>query len=376
LVLNLRWLKLLLVSGSALLIFPSFTTPAALAQAIVTAPADDRDLPDSPQPAQNPISPLTDSPSGSSQASTATITGTILDTNRDLLQGARVTVTAQSGSVIRSAQSGNNGQFAFSGLPPDVYKLTVTASGMSTFTSADIALQPGEARILPAVTLAVSGGSTTVTVNGNKERLAEQQLHIALQQRIGGVIPNFYSTYDWNAPPMLAKQKFQLSLRSIFDPVSFLTVAGLAGAEQYKNVFPAYGSGIEGYGKRYGAAFANHVSSSLLSRAVYPAIFHQDPRYFYKGKGSIGSRALYAVSAAVITRGDDGQWKPNYSHLLGSFSAAAISNLYYPAADRGASLVLFNGLASTGADAVANLIREFVLKQITSHVPKTANGEP
>ena len=375
-VLNLRWLKLLLVSGSALLIFPSFTTPAALAQAIVTAPADDRDLPDSPQPAQNPISPLTDSPSGSSQASTATITGTILDTNRDLLQGARVTVTAQSGSVIRSAQSGNNGQFAFSGLPPDVYKLTVTASGMSTFTSADIALQPGEARILPAVTLAVSGGSTTITVSGNKEQLAEQQLHIALQQRIGGVIPNFYSTYDWNAPPMLAKQKFQLSLRSIFDPVSFLTVAGLAGAEQYKNVFPAYGSGIEGYGKRYGAAFANHVSSSLLSRAVYPAIFHQDPRYFYKGKGSIGSRALYAVSAAVITRGDDGQWKPNYSHLLGSFSAAAISNLYYPAADRGASLVLFNGLASTGADAVANLIREFVLKQITSHVPKTANGEP
>jgi hypothetical protein len=226
------------------------------------------------------------------------------------------------------------------------------------------------------VTLAVSGGSTTVTVNGNKEQLAEQQLHIALQQRIGGVIPNFYSTYDWNAPPMEAKQKFQLSLRSIFDPVSFLTVAGLAGAEQYKNVFPAYGSGIEGYGKRYGAAFANHVSSSLLSRAVYPAILHQDPRYFYKGKGSVGSRALYAVSAAVITRGDDGQWKPNYSHVLGSFSAAAISNLYYPRADRGASLVLFNGLASTGADAVANLIREFVLKQITSHVPNAANGEP
>lgn len=375
-VLNFRWLKLLLASSSVLLIFSSFTTPAASAQAIVSAPGEDRGLPDAPQPAQNPISALTDSPAGSAQSGTASITGTVLDTNRDVLQGARVTVRAQSGSVIRSAQSGNDGQFAFPGLPPDVYKLTVTAPGMSTFTSADIAIQQGEARILPAVTLAVSGGSTTVTVNGNKEQLAEQQLHIALHQRIGGVIPNFYSTYDWNAPPMLAKQKFQLSLRSIFDPVSFLTVAGLAGAEQYKNVFPAYGSGIEGYGKRYGAAFANHVSSSLLSRAVYPAIFHQDPRYFYKGKGSIGSRALYAVSATVITRGDDGQWKPNYSHLLGSFSAAAISNLYYPASDRGASLVLFNGLASTGADAVANLIREFVLKQITSHVPNAVNGEP
>ena len=78
----------------------------------------------------------------------------------------------------------------------------------------------------------------------------------------------------------------------------------------------------------------------------------------------------------MIARGDNGRWEPNYSHVLGNFSAAAISNVYYPAADRGASLVLLNGLASTGANAVSNLIREFVLKGITSHVPKEANGQP
>jgi hypothetical protein len=55
---------------------------------------------------------------------------------------------------------------------------------------------------------------------------------------------------------------------------------------------------------------------------------------------------------------------------------AAISNLYYPEADRGAPLVFFNGLANAGADAAANLIREFLLKGITSHVPKNANGQP
>jgi hypothetical protein len=176
--------------------------------------------------------------------------------------------------------------------------------------------------------------------------------------------------------PMGAKQKFQLSIRSIIDPVSFLTVAGIAGAEQYKNFIPAYGGGIEGYGKRYGAALANHVSGTLLGKAVYPSIFHQDPRYFYKGKGSIRSRALYAISAAVIARGDDGRSKPNYSLVLGNFSAAAISNLYYPASDRGASLVVLNGLAGMGAGAVSNLIREFVLKGITSHVPKEAKGQP
>jgi hypothetical protein len=368
-----RWSKPFLVAGSILLIFSSLARSSALAQEIFSSTAHTAALPDAPQPAQ------VTTPSGtndSQQTGVGSLSGTVLDTNRNVLQGARVTLADPSGSVIRTVDSGSNGEFAFTGVPPGVYKLTVTAPGMSTFTSTQIPLHAGEVRIVPPVTLSVSGGTTSVTVSGNKEELAEEQVRIAVQQRIGGVIPNFYSTYDWNAPPMEAKQKFRLSIRSIIDPVSFLIVAGIAGAEQYKDVFPAYGGGIEGYGKRYGAALANHVSGNLLGRAVYPSIFHQDPRYFYKGKGSIRSRALYAISAAVIARGDDGRWKPNYSRVLGNFSAAAISNLYYPASDRGGSLVVFNGLAGTGADAVGNLIREFVLKRITSHVPKGANGQP
>jgi hypothetical protein len=273
-------------------------------------------------------------------------------------------------------QSGNNGQFAFTGLPAGVYKITVMGLGMSSSTSAQIPLQAGDVRIVPPIILSVSGGVTTVVVTGDKEKLAEEQVQIAVKQRVVGVIPNFYSTFDWNAPPMGAKQKFKLSLRSIIDPVSFLGVAAVAGAEQYNNVFPAYGSGLEGYGKRYGAALATHVSGGLLGKAVYPSIFHQDPRYFYKGKGSFRSRALYAMSAAVIAKGDDGRWKPNYSSVLGNFSAGAISNLYCPASDRGVSLVVFNGLADIGADAATNLIREFVLKGITKHVPNGANGQP
>ena len=368
-----RWSKAFLVTGSILLIFSSLTRSTVLAQESFNSTTHDTALPDAPQSAQVTSSA---GANDSQQPGTGTITGTVLDRKRDVLQGARVTLAGSSGFAIRTVESGGNGEFAFTGLPPDVYKLTVTASGMNTFTSPQISLHTGETRIVPQVTLSVLGGVTTVTVTANKEQLAEQQVQIAVHQRIGGFIPNFYSSYDWNAPPMQAKQKFQLGVRSIIDPVSFLTVAAIAGAEQYKDVFPAFGGGIEGYGKRYGAALANHVSGSLLSRAVYPSILHQDPRYFYKGKGSIQSRMLYAISAAVIARDDDGQWKPNYSLVLGSFSAAAVSNLYYPASDRGASLVVFNGLASTGAHAASNLIREFVLKRITTHVPKEAKGQP
>jgi hypothetical protein len=361
--------KLFLVGGSILLIFSSLAGTTALGQQSFSSTTHDGALPDAPRPA-----PVTNS-SDSDQTGAGTITGTVLDTNGDVLQGAQITLAGPSRSTIRTVESGDNGQFTFTGLAPDVYKLTVTAPGMSTFTSPQIPLHAGETSLVPAITLSVFGGATSVTVTGNKEQVAEEQVQIAVQQRIGRIIPNFYSSYDWNAPPMGAKQKFQLSVRSIIDPVSFLSVAGVAGAEQYKNVFPAYGGGIQGYGKRYGAALANHVSGTLLGRAVYPSIFHQDPRYFYKGKGSVPSRMLYAISATFIARGDDGRWKPNYSHLLGNFSAAAVSNLYYPASDRGASLVVFNGLATTGANVVSNLIREFVLKGITSHVPKGATGQ-
>lgn len=355
---------------SIFLVVSGLTPPSVRAQQSLDAKSKNSSVADAFQPLQ--ITAI-----DSQQVRTGIITGTVLDSNRDVVQGAQVTLQGPADFTPRSVKSGSDGQFTFTALPPYAYKLTITAPGMSGYTSSQIRLQPGQSAIVPAITLSVSGGSTTITVAANeKEVLSKQQEHIAVQQRIGGVIPNFYSAYDWNAPPMLAKQKFQLSIRSAIDPVAFLGVAGVAGAEQYRNIFPAYGSGFEGYGKRYGAALANHFSGILLGRGVYPALFHEDPRYFYKGKGSVTSRALYAISAAVIARGDNGRWKPNYALVLGNFSGAAISNLYYPPADRGASLVLINGLAGAGADAASNLIREFLLKKITSHVPKGGNGEP
>lgn len=346
--------------------------PASLARSQQGPATNQNLLPEAPQPI--PVLSSSDS-TDSRPTGTGNISGTVLDSNHEVVPAARVELLSLSGSVVQTTISGSNGQFQFADLAEGSYRIRASGAGMTAFTSEKIPLQPGEFRIAPSITLAVSGGETSIVVSGDKEELSREQVHIAVQQRVAGVIPNFYSAYDWNAPPMLAKQKIQLSVRGLIDPVSFLAVAGIAGAEQNRGIFPAYGSGIEGYGKRYGAAMANRVSGALLGRAVYPAIFHQDPRYFYRGKGSIKSRTLYAISAAVMTRSDSGRWQPNYSQVLGNFSAAALSNLYYPEADRGASLVLLNGLSETGGNAVSNLIREFLLKRLTSHA-NTANGQP
>jgi hypothetical protein len=123
----------------------SLAPSTALAQDSFTSTVHEGALPDAPQPAQN------STPSGanrSQQTDTGSLSGTVLDTNRDVLQGAHVTLAGPSGSPIRTVESDSNGQFAFTGLPPDVYNLTVTAPGMSTFTSTQIPLHAGEAPVL------------------------------------------------------------------------------------------------------------------------------------------------------------------------------------------------------------------------------------
>jgi hypothetical protein len=301
------------------------------------------------------------------QKGSATIYGTVLDTNGAEVQGARVALSRTDGTRVRVQHSGSNGAFTFHGLPAGEFQLTISGSGWSTYQSPTIDLQAGEYHIVPQIALTVASTVTAVQVFGDREELAEEQVHIAVQQRVLGVFPNFYSSFDWNAPPMGAKQKFQLSFRSLIDPMTFVGAGTIAGIEQYNNNFPGYGPGIQGYGKRYGAAYADDVTARLLGKALLPSLFHQDPRYFYKGSGSARSRAFYAMAAAVIARSDSGHWEPNYSQVLGAFASGGISNLYYPAGSRGLSLTLTNGAIDIADYAGTNLLREFVLRRFTSH---------
>ena len=317
----------------------------------------------------------TSSPSVAGTRASATIFGTVLSANGAEVQGARVVLNCSSGADKRIVESGTNGEFKFTGLPSGNCKVAVSGPGWGTFVSPNIHLSAGSFHILPQVILPVSE-SATVRVSADPEQLAEEQVQIAEQQRVMGVFPNFYSSYDWNAPPMGPRQKFKLTLRSVSDPVTFLGVAVVAGIEQGNNNYAGYGQGMQGYSKRYAAAYANDFLGRMLSQAVFPSIFHQDPRYFYKGNGSAGSRALYAISAAVMTRGDNKRWQPNYSYILGSFATGGLSNLYYPPADRGFTLTMANGLIDIANHAGTNLLREFVLKRFTSRSSEETSQEP
>jgi hypothetical protein len=308
---------------------------------------------------------------------TASLSGIVVDPTGAAVAGARITLATVDGAPARTTIADNTGAFIFRDLPAGDFHLTILPTvNMGSFVAPDIHLLADEQRQLPNIVLSLAGTSSNVEVTASQSQIAEAQLHEELHQRALGIFPNFYSSYIWNAAPLNSRQKFVLALRSTIDPVNFLGTAAIAGAEQAVNHYPAYGQGAQGYAKRYGATYADDFDARMIGSALLPSLLHQDPRYFYKGRGTIRARFLYAVKSAVITRGDNGQLQPNYSYVLGSFASGAIANAYHPASDRGLGLTIGNGFINIAGHAAEDVIREFVLRGLTPGVPATSIGQP
>lgn len=174
-----------------------------------------------------------------------------------------------------------------------------------------------------------------------------------------GVIPNFNSVMSGVAPPLTAKQKFHLFFKAAVDPFEFVAAGADAALEQGEDSYPGYGQGFTGYAKRYGASFADTADGNFWGNAVLPSLFHQDPRYFRLGHGKVMHRILYAAASTIMARGDNGKWQPNYSNVMGNFIGGAISNVYYPAADRGGILTVERSATTTAEGAIGSVAVEF-----------------
>ena len=292
------------------------------------------------------------------------IVGTVIDVNDDAIPGATVILQGPTLKSPRTLVSNDNGFFEFNGVEPETYHVKISAQGFSDWTSPEIALKPGQYVILSVPRLQIATAFTSVTVGYSAEEVATEQVKLEEKQRIFGIIPNFYVSYDQNAAPLSAKLKFRLAAKVAFDPITFIGVGIAAGAEQAGD-HPNYPQGAKGYTERYGAAYANGFIDIMIGGAILPSLLHQDPRYFYQGTGTTKSRVLHAVSFPFICRGDNGRLQPNYSTIGGDLGSAAIANAYYPASNRGLGLFFGNFLIGTGQRAAANLAQEFILNRVT-----------
>jgi len=304
------------------------------------------------------------------------ISGTVLDQSGAVNVGADVRLAHEGQALYPEVKSGGNGEFLFTNVAAGPFQLTVKSPGFST-REFSATLHPGETYLVPPIVLAVAPALTELRVRDNPltpVQAADMQINEQEKQRVFGFIPNFYVSYDRDALPLNAKQKFRLAWKTTSDPFTIVGVAALAGIEQATNAFDGYGQGAQGYFKRLGASYADVITGTYIGSAMLPSLLKQDPRYFYRGTGSAKSRLLYALASPVICKGDNIRWQPNYSSIGGSFASAGISYLYYPQSDRnGAGLVVQNSLIRLGEMAFEGVLQEFVVRRFTPRIRDRAS---
>jgi hypothetical protein len=206
-----------------------------------------------------------------------------------------------------------------------------------------------------------SSDSTSQTPSQDKSQrdIAEEQLKQEKKQRIG-ILPNFNASYIDNAVPLTPGQKFRLMFSTEKDPatIGFSMFVALIG--QAEGSHDGYGGGIGGYGKRFGQNYADTFDGAFWGNAVLPALWHQDPRYFRMGHGSVKSRIFYALSTNVRAKHDGtGKWEPNYSNLIGNVISGGISNLYLPADERGVASTFEGAATVTAEGGIGSMLEEF-----------------
>jgi len=296
-----------------------------------------------------------------------TVIGTVTDANGNVIEGAAVTLAAVGSAAKSTAIADANGFFRLS-VEPGEYVATVSSPGLATWTSSDVTLGAGDFREIPDIVLKVNAAVFVVRVTPSREQIAEEEIHAQEHQRVGGILPNFYVSYVPDAAPLTTRQKFELAWKNSTDLGSFAADAITAGFEQAQNSYPAYHQGVSGYTKRFGAAYGDDVGGTYIGAAILPTLFRQDPRYFYRGTGSVWSRALYSISTIAICKGDNGRWQPNYSFVVGNLASGALSNVFYPAGNRGWGTTMKGGLISSLQGISGRLLQEFVMKRVSRGV--------
>ena len=217
--------------------------------------------------------------------------------------------------------------------------------------------------VIALTTALHANGSAQQTQSGRSKEnqdVKRQQQTGTSKDRLFYTLPNFLTVETARVPPLTTKQKFSVVARSSFDYVEIPWYGFLSGISQAENSEPGYGQGAAGYGKRYGAAFADGTIENFMTGAIFPSVLRQDPRFFQSEGGGFLHRTGYAMSRMVVTRTDSGRQQFNVSEIVGSALSAAISTYsYHPRPDRTIPNTLSVWGSEVGYDTITTVVKEF-----------------
>lgn len=237
------------------------------------------------------------------------------------------------------------------------------AFGQSAPMAANVALPEAP----DASTSACCAGSLSSAQSSESQQQAAspsapQNNNLAGKQtkRILGIVPNFRAvSVNQKLPPESVKDKFIESSEDAFDYSDFVFVAILAGVDQAEGSYPEFHQGAVGYGRYYWHTLVDQADEDYQVEFIFPALLHQDSRYYTLGRGGFVRRTVYAFGRILITRTDSGGETFNSSEIVGAGAAAGISDLYYPGRERTWTKTGQRWLLNVSLDGGTFIFKEF-----------------
>ncbi len=159
--------------------------------------------------------------------------------------------------------------------------------------------------------------------------------------------------------PFTRRDKVQYALEEEWSPFSLFEGAYSAGYEHLRDSDPHFGSDKAGYGERFGAAMFRQGTYRLLGSGVFPALFHEDPRYYRVADGSFWHRTTRSALQVLVSHRDDGSTGFAYSTVLGEAVANSLPLTFYPENSVRAKVAIVGTGISLADDAAFKLFREF-----------------
>lgn len=178
-------------------------------------------------------------------------------------------------------------------------------------------------------------------------------------KRLFGIIPNHRADqYQADYQPLNRSEKFEIARQDSFDWPNYFLLVGYAMQSEMASGNGSHTSKLAGFGQFYSRSVADQIIGSYVTEAILPSLFHEDPRYFRLGTGSLWFRAFHAASMILVARRDNGRKSFAFSETLGNAGVVAISSLYYTN-DQSAKDAAQRFGMTLGNDVISNLLTEF-----------------
>jgi hypothetical protein len=183
------------------------------------------------------------------------------------------------------------------------------------------------------------------------------------QKRVFGVLSNYTSVSGGTKPkPAGWRTDSEIAWKQSTDYTAFgfgLVTSAIAYGQDSHPSLDVVNGGNFPYWAYAWRGLVDKTDQVVLGSLFFPALLHQDTRYYAMGTGSKWKRTLHAMDSVVVARSYSGRPVFNAAGIAGKIGTQALSTTYYPAGSEDFGVLTEKFVYALLRQAGFTVLREF-----------------